>query len=443
MSKSLSARCSPALRSRWLAVRNTFVAPALLILTLMIGLGFVQRDEPQTGAKSDSDFGLVVNTIVARTEKSIKELRTFTGLIKAKRASDLSFERGGKVSRVLVTEGEVVAAGAKLAELAQERLELKKSTLEDTLKRLRSELNDLEPDLPTSTPEEQQRKVQQLRADLNAIQKDLDAQSRLTTGQRSGTAPLPDRLTNLERQLAIANEASRQEKISSHEQRITEMDSELKDLNLQLKEGVLLSPFEGIVALRYINEGTVVSAGVPIVRVVQRTPLEAWVGVPIDLAARVPLGQDVTVVVSDQKFNSKVRARLPELDQNTRTRTVILEIDPTASDQILPGEVARVEIRTDAPVSGIRLPLSALSRDVGGLWSVFVVEKVDAQELVSRRIVEVLHVDGNRAVVRGTLEDGERVIANGTHRVVAGQQVRSRPALSVDSSQPANRDSPE
>lgn len=443
MGELLSTVGLAARGSRWRSVSRSLGITVLLTLVLFIGLGFGQRDEQRTGANQGSNSVLTVNTIVARNEDSIQELRSFTGIVKAKRASDLSFERGGKIGRIFVTEGEVVAAGAPVAELAQQRLELKKSTLEDTLERFRTELDDLEPDLPIATLEEQQRKVQQLRAELNKLQKDLDAQARLPNGQSSSTASLPNRLTNVERQLAIANEASRQEKIKGHEQRITELEAELKDVNLQLEEGQLLSPFEGIVALRHINEGSVVAAGMPIVRMVQRTPLEVWVGVPADLAARVALGQEVTVIVSGQKFKSKLRARLPELDQNTRTRTVILELDPEASDQILPGEVARVEIRTETPLSGIWLPLSALSRDVRGLWSVYVVETVEGKEVVSRRIVEILHVEGNKAVVRGTLEDGERVIANGTHRVVAGQQVKSRAIQPPNASLPVSRDSSE
>ncbi len=422
------------------SVGIVFGIPVLLPLTVLIGLGFGQRDEQGTGTLSETGSLLTVNTIVARNEDSIQELRSFTGLVKAKRTSDLSFERGGKVSRILVEEGDVVSAGALLAELDLERLELKQSTLETTLERFRNELEQLEPELPVATLEEQQRKVQQIRSELNAIQKDLDARSRLGNGNSPGTSSLPNRITNVERQLNIANEASRQEKIKGHKQRITELEAELKDVNLQLDEGVLSAPFECIVALRSINEGTVVSAGMPIVRVVQRTPLQVWVGIPVNLAARVTAGQQVAVVIADQEFQSTLRARLPELDQNTRTRTIILELAPEASEKILPGEIARVEIRTETPLSGIWLPLSALNRSVRGLWSVFVVESIDGQEIVSRRIVEVLHVEGNKAVVRGTLQDGERVIPNGTHRIVHGQKVKSRAAQPADDTPQANRD---
>ncbi|MGK7927765.1 MAG: efflux RND transporter periplasmic adaptor subunit, partial [Spirulina sp.] len=39
--------------------------------------------------------------------------------------------------------------------------------------------------------------------------------------------------------------------------------------------------------------------------------------------------------------------------------------------------------------------------------------------------VEVLNTDGDRVLVRGTLQAGDRVILDGTHRIVSGQWVES------------------
>jgi hypothetical protein len=37
--------------------------------------------------------------------------------------------------------------------------------------------------------------------------------------------------------------------------------------------------------------------------------------------------------------------------------------------------------------------------------------------------VEILFTDGDQSLVRGTLQAGDRVIASGSHRLVAGQTV--------------------
>ena len=42
---------------------------------------------------------------------------------------------------------------------------------------------------------------------------------------------------------------------------------------------------------------------------------------------------------------------------------------------------------------------------------------------VERRDVEILHTESARVLVRGTLQEGDQVIVDGIHRVVAGQNV--------------------
>jgi hypothetical protein len=43
---------------------------------------------------------------------------------------------------------------------------------------------------------------------------------------------------------------------------------------------------------------------------------------------------------------------------------------------------------------------------------------------VQQQTVEILHQNSDRAFVRGTLQANQRLVANGTHRLVPGQQVR-------------------
>ncbi|GAX36526.1 hypothetical protein [Nodularia sp. NIES-3585] len=43
---------------------------------------------------------------------------------------------------------------------------------------------------------------------------------------------------------------------------------------------------------------------------------------------------------------------------------------------------------------------------------------------VQEKAVEILHQTGDRVLVRGTLQPGDRIVANGTHRVVPGQKVQ-------------------
>jgi hypothetical protein len=54
--------------------------------------------------------------------------------------------------------------------------------------------------------------------------------------------------------------------------------------------------------------------------------------------------------------------------------------------------------------------------------------------VVERRDVELLHSDGDRVYVRGTLSADETVVARGTHRLVHGQRVQVTNASSPNQS---------
>jgi hypothetical protein len=55
-----------------------------------------------------------------------------------------------------------------------------------------------------------------------------------------------------------------------------------------------------------------------------------------------------------------------------------------------------------------------------GLWGLFI---IDPENTVQRRLVEIVHNEGDRAFVRGLLSASDRVVASGTQRIVQGQRV--------------------
>jgi multidrug efflux pump subunit AcrA (membrane-fusion protein) len=86
--------------------------------------------------------------------------------------------------------------------------------------------------------------------------------------------------------------------------------------------------------------------------------------------------------------------------------------------------------------AGFWLPVEALTRGDRGLWSVLAVNTGEeaGSAVVERRDVELLHSDGDRVYVRGTLSADETVVARGTHRLVHGQRVEVTNSNSPDRS---------
>ncbi|MDM7952333.1 MAG: hypothetical protein QUV07_03830 [Cyanobium sp. CZS 25K] len=151
-------------------------------------------------------------------------------------------------------------------------------------------------------------------------------------------------------------------------------------------------------------------------------------GVPPSVVAGLSPGERHPVTVGDRQLPGTISALLPELDAASRRATVVLRL-PAADLPV--GATARLSLQRRERGEGFWLPTDALVAAERGLWSVYVLAPPgtsgpqDQGRQVARRLVELLHSEGDRSLVRGTLRPGEQVIAAGTHRVVPGQRVQA------------------
>ena len=111
------------------------------------------------------------------------------------------------------------------------------------------------------------------------------------------------------------------------------------------------------------------------------------------------------------------------MDLRTRTRTLRITL-PESADAV-PGEVAVLNHPTWVKSSGGWLPMTAITEGNRGLWTALRVTTNDSGAIITQRAaVEIIDFDGDRVFVRGTLQDGDQVVASGTHRVVPGMMIK-------------------
>ncbi len=91
----------------------------------------------------------------------------------------------------------------------------------------------------------------------------------------------------------------------------------------------------------------------------------------------------------------------------------------------LDGEPVALSLTESVSEIGGWLPVSALIEGERGLWTVLRLGERDGNTVALREAVEVLHVYEDQAFVRGTLANGQTVVADGIHRVTPGTPVVS------------------
>ena len=400
-----------------------------------------QNNSPKTEAVSKGRT-LPVETIEVQPVDSYQVSRTYTGEIAAVRTSNLGFSRGGEIEAVLVREGDRITQGQPLARLDIRNLETQRQQLVAEKAGAQAQLAELQ----TGARIE----------DINAAQagvKDLEQQLKLQVKQRErreflynqgaisgeeldeysyGEGALQARLNQARSNLAELENGTRPEQIAAQEAAVQQLEAQIADIDVNIDKSTLKAPFTGIVAQRDLDEGTVANAGASVIRLMESAAPEARIGMPARAVERLQIGSSQTLKLGSQTYKATVASVLPEVNLNTRTQVVVFNLDPSAITQINPGQTVRLELVENIDTEGYWLPTEALSKGIRGLWTCYVLTKPEGEKeyRVQQQSVEIIYQQGDRALVRGTLESGDKIVANGTHRLVPGQRVKPLEVIS-------------
>ncbi len=374
---------------------------------------------------------LPVTTIIAQREETYTRSRSYTGVLREARRSQLSFQRAGELLELLVDEGDSVVAGQTLGRLDARHIRARRAQVEAQVAESKAVLQELVagPRKETIAAKEAELRAQQsqrkvLTSKLARRERLLEATAVSREEYETFKFDLQAAIAQedvIQRQLDEMLAGTRVEKIAAQRARLAQLDAQLTDIAHDLQDTQLVAPFSGRVAQRLVDEGNVISAGTPVVEVIDDTNVEAWIGLPPRGAASVKVGDHYDLTIDGQPITAVVQSLAPDVQQSSRTRNVILRLH-AGEQQVLPGQVVRLAVTEEVSEPGYWVPTTALTRGTRGLWSLYVVEN----DVIVRRDVELLDTVGTESFVRGTLQPGDEIVASGTHRVVLGQRVTTQ-----------------
>ncbi len=412
------------------------VSASLILLLAGVGIGKFEGTNQANNASipiQNPFKPLPVKTTEIKLTKTYQLVESYTGEVVAVRTSEIGFERGGKLVKVYADEGDRVTTGTILAKLDTSNLAAQRQSLIAQKAQASARLAELQNGArkeqiaaaaATVRDLEKQLELERLKSDRR---KYLYTEGAISKEQLDEVAfnsqALSERLSNAKSNLAELRNGTRYEQIVGQKAVIDQLSAQITDLDITIAKSTLKAPFSGTISLRYLDEGTVVETGKSIVRLVEDSQPEVKIGVPINVAGNLLPGSQKKVEIGGKTYTATVKAILPEVDRATRTRTVILQLPSTA--RVSPQEIARLQIIQTTATEGYWLPVTALVKSDRGLWSCYAVVTTDNgnSKQVERRLVEVLETDGKRVLVRGTLQEGDAIVTDGTQRLVPGQLV--------------------
>ncbi len=204
---------------------------------------------------------------------------------------------------------------------------------------------------------------------------------------------------------------------------LTKANLELAQINL--RESMIVSPIDGIVTAKHIDEGNLIRSGDQIVTIADMRTVRVIVAAAEKYGAQITVGMPAKIKVdafAGRTFDAGVHSIHPALDAQTHTIQVEIRLDNEAL-LLKPGMFARVTLITRRKDNVVVIP-----RDVvlGGKIDkpyVYVVEGASAGKIARKHFVEIGIKQADRYEITDGLKAGETLVVNGMNYLADGMGV--------------------
>jgi len=188
--------------------------------------------------------------------------------------------------------------------------------------------------------------------------------------------------------------------------------------SVKLEQTYIRAPFDGYIQNRFLDSGTVISPGVPILEIIDSSFVEAHVSVPSNVIEGLMEGESYSFLIGMEIFPATLKRYTKMSGQGSDNRLCIFEFNTFIS----PGSVSYLQLRQKKIKTGAWVPLKSLSQGTQGLWNLYTVSKDNNEQFkVAKEIVELIHVEGDNAYISGTISTGDMVVSGGAEKVIENE----------------------
>lgn len=296
-------------------MRTLSYAPGLLVLAVLVSTSCSHSPDPAEAAAGP----LAQPAYTATPPATIRNSYTATGPIIVENQVDVAAQREGVVVQILAETGTRVRKGQLLAKLDDRQVVA-------DLEGARAKTLSTEADLNNWKAE-----AKVLESDLQRARKMWDAQL----------------ITQEQFEHARFKAEADQWDVKRVEQLLVSAHDNERSLELELEKTRVTSPFDGIVARRYIRVGQTVVRDERLLWVTATAPLRVRFTLPSRFFNQLKVGQQVSVTVADGnpaiEHGARVIQLSPVVDPASGTIEVLAELTGAASE-LRPGMQADIHL---------------------------------------------------------------------------------------------------
>ena len=192
--------------------------------------------------------------------------------------------------------------------------------------------------------------------------------------------------------------------------------SQYEFYKVKLEQTKLIAPFDGVIQNRYLDTGSVINGGIPIVEILGSKNVEAHISIPLKFIDKLNIGNSYDFKIGNKKSKGVLARLAPMTPGGSDNRLAIFNFD-TFFD---PGSIAELKLSLNIKGRGTWVPIKSLSQSEQGIWAIYT---VNDKKVVVRDLVEILYFEGEYAFVNGTLNDGDLVVLGGAQKIIEGKSL--------------------
>lgn len=188
-----------------------------------------------------------------------------------------------------------------------------------------------------------------------------------------------------------------------------------------LGDASLHAPISGYVSEKFVDAGTTVAPGIPVIKIVSIDPVKVNISVPENKIASIPDNGEVEITVSalgNKKFTGKLDEKGVAANPLTRAYDVKIVVD-NKDGQLLPGMICDVTLDMEAGTSSLVVPTAAVLLAADNSHYVW----LDSAGYAVKRNVMTGALTDNGIVIESGINAGDSIIVKGQQKVSNGTKI--------------------
>lgn len=203
--------------------------------------------------------------------------------------------------------------------------------------------------------------------------------------------------------------------------------SAVEQLEKQLSKAVVVAPFNGTIEHISSDQGSNISIGTPILRIVSLNDMYIETEVPEKYLASIDKGTEVIAVfpVLGKKVDTEIRQVSNYINPSNRTFRIEVDV-PNKDHMIKPNLTAKVIINDYTNDSTFLVPQSIITENSDGHQYLYLASNIqkDGEAEVHQAIVKTGKTQGSLVEILEGIKTGDHLIKEGARSVQEGQKVK-------------------